>query len=166
MIAYSIPNDAMIAMSRNGFLNRPTVKIDLFWLRALYALKSWITTRVAKAMVVDLIYAIVSVLRESPSDHPYLYKFHVKTPITMAPMNMPMYVNLAANLQSMMCFFGFLGGLLIMSLSIGSTPNARAGNRSVPMFTERMRTAVSGAGSCARIATKMVANSPMLHEKI
>ena len=108
VIAYSMPNDAIIAISMNGFFSRPTLKIDLFWLRALYALKSWITTSVAKAIVVDLIYAIVSVLSESPSDHPYRYKFHVKTPITIAPMKRPMYVNLVANLQSMMCFFGFL----------------------------------------------------------
>ena len=72
VIAYNIPNDAMIDIIMNGFLNSPTVKIDLFWLRALYALKSWMTTRVANAIVVDFMYAMVLVSRESPRDQPYL----------------------------------------------------------------------------------------------
>ena len=62
----------MIAPMICGFLRKPSVKIELFSFRALYALKSWITTRAAKAIVVDFMYAIVLVSIESPNDQPYL----------------------------------------------------------------------------------------------
>ena len=110
MRPYSRLPDNRIAMIINGFLKKPRLRIDLFWLRALYALKSWITTKVANAMVVDFMYAIVFVSRVSPNDQPYLYRFHMNTPVTMAAMKIPMYVNLDANRGLIMCFFGFLGG--------------------------------------------------------
>jgi len=124
------------------------------------------TTNVAKAIVVDFMYATVFVSNVSPNDQPYLYKFQVKTPVTIAAMKTPMYANLDANLAFMRCFFGFLGGLDIMSFSIGSTPSARAGRMSVPTFTVRMRTAVSGVGREIRIAPNININSPMLQENM
>ena len=54
----------------------------------------------------------------------------------------------------------------MIPFSGGSTPSARAGRRSVPTFTERIRTAVSGAGRRIRIAVNTVISSPMLQENI
>ena len=90
----------------------------------------------------------------------------MKMPKTIVPMNNPMYTNLMANGASMMCFFGFRGGSDMTFLSGGSTPSASEGRMSVPTLTERMRTAVSGAGSFARMAAKTVMSSPILHENM
>jgi len=90
----------------------------------------------------------------------------MNTPETIVAMMRPMYVNLAMNRADSSLFFGLRGGVAMIPFSGSSTPRARAGNRSVPTFTERMRTAVSGAGRFAMTAKNTVASSPILHEKI
>ena len=90
----------------------------------------------------------------------------MKTPRTIAPMKRPRNTKRLANGRSIRCFLGLRGGCDIMSFEVGSTPSARAGRMSVPTFTDRIRTAVRGAGRRAAIATKTVRSSPMLHENM
>ena len=49
-----MPNEMTIAPIMYGLRRNPRVRIEHLLLRALYALKSWMTTSVANAIVVDL----------------------------------------------------------------------------------------------------------------
>jgi len=90
----------------------------------------------------------------------------MKTPSTTVPIVIPTYRIRPMNPPESMCFFGSRGGSLMILRSTCSTPNARAGNRSVPMLTESMSTAVSGVGRAKAIARNTVRSSPMLHENM
>ena len=166
MIANTIPSEIKMLPNIYGLRRKPNFVMEEFSDLALYALNNCVVTSAAKAIVVDLRYAVLAVSIVSPNVQPKRYRFHIKMPRTTMLINAPIYAKRLMNPLFMMCLFWSLGGLFIMSFSVGSIPNASAGRMSVPTLTARIRTAVIGVGRFARIATKTTMSSPMLHENI